>query len=557
MTAKKNIPRGKWVDPIVPREDEREEDSENLTKEILASVNIPDGFDLLADGVLMKHQIDWIADTSILKLCAKGRRTGITFAEAQDCTLIAAAKRGAGGQNVFYIGDTKDKGREFIGYVAHFAKTISKDLISIEEGLFIDQRADGTTKHISTYIVRFISGYRVEALSSRPENIRGLQGVVVIDEAAFHKDIRNVLDAVNALLIWGGKVRVISSHNGNLNPFNELIREARAGKVNFSVHEIPFSVAVENGLYKRVCLMSGKTWSKQAEEEWEAEIRAAYGVRKAKMRQELDAIPADAEGAALSRVQIEACTQKGIPVIRWACDDDFKNAPDDVRTRTAMDFCKKKLAPVLAALDPRRAHYFGEDFARLGDATVIMPMEMGRDLVRRVVLQVELRNMPFDQQREILFYVVDRLPNMSGGALDARGNGAYLAEKAAQRYGSNVVEVQLSDSWYKTEMPAYLEAFADKTIVLPADEDTVNDHQSLAYVNGYVKVPDNHRMKGSDGFNRHGDSAIAGALGYFATRSDVEIFNYTPASEAKPDGNPLFKTEASFTMLPSLTGGLY
>lgn len=35
--------------------------------------------------------------------------------------------------------------------------------------------------------------------------IRGLQGVVVIDEAAYHRDVRAVIDAVNALLIWGGK----------------------------------------------------------------------------------------------------------------------------------------------------------------------------------------------------------------------------------------------------------------------------------------------------------------------------------------------------------------
>jgi phage FluMu gp28-like protein len=86
---------------------------------------------------------------------------------------------------VFYIGDTKDKGREFIGYVAHFAKTVAKELAEVEEFLFEDEREDGTSKFISAFRVTFASGFRVEALS-RPENIRGLQGVVVIDEAAFH-----------------------------------------------------------------------------------------------------------------------------------------------------------------------------------------------------------------------------------------------------------------------------------------------------------------------------------------------------------------------------------
>ncbi len=186
----------------------------------------PKESDPLAEGVLMAHQRAWIEDKSPLKLVEKGRRTGITFAEALDDTLIAAATVKAGGDNVFYIGDTRDKGREFIGYVSNFARAITSHSGDVEEFLFSDQRADGSTKYISAYRVRFASGFRVEALSSRPENIRGLQGIVVIDEAAFHQDVRAVLDAVNALLIWGGKIRVISTHNGVLNPFNELIREA-------------------------------------------------------------------------------------------------------------------------------------------------------------------------------------------------------------------------------------------------------------------------------------------------------------------------------------------
>jgi phage FluMu gp28-like protein len=51
-------------------------------------------------------------------------------------------------------------------------------------------------------------------LSSRPENIRGLQGKVVIDEAAFHPNVQGVMEAATALLIWGGRISVISSHNG-------------------------------------------------------------------------------------------------------------------------------------------------------------------------------------------------------------------------------------------------------------------------------------------------------------------------------------------------------
>jgi phage FluMu gp28-like protein len=507
-------------------------DPSSLPPELPRGSDIPEDLDPLAAGILMDHQKEWLEDKSDLKLCEKGRRTGITFAEALDDTLTAAASREAGGDNVFYIGDTKDKGREFIGYVAHFAKVVSGELADVEEFLFEDQKEDGSTRQISAFRIRFSSGFRVEALSSRPENIRGLQGVVVIDEAAFHKDVREVLDSVNALLIWGGKIRIISTHNGVLNPFNELIREAKAGKVPYSLHFIPFETAINNGLFKRVCMRNGEGYTKENEEAWVAKIRNAYGARKSKMRQELDAIPAEAEGSALTRVQIEACMKPGIPILRWDCDDDFKNAPEHIRKAEQLDWCREHIDPVVRKLDPTRPHCFGVDFARKGDLTFMLFFEIGRDLVRRTVFAIELRNVPFDQQRDVLFYAGDRLPRLAAGALDATGNGQYLAEKAAQKWGEIIQEVHMTASWYQANSPVYIEAFSDGTILLPLDEDVLKDHQALSYVNGIIRVPEDMRFKGADGFDRHGDSAPAGILAYFASRQAPVSYDYTPVTEA-------------------------
>ena len=100
--------------------------SEFAAEQLLAPSQLPSDHDPLADGILMAHQIAWLEDTSPLKLAEKGRRTGITYAEALDDTITAASSREAGGDNVFYIGDTKEKGLEFINYVAHFARIVSK-----------------------------------------------------------------------------------------------------------------------------------------------------------------------------------------------------------------------------------------------------------------------------------------------------------------------------------------------------------------------------------------------------------------------------------------------
>lgn len=509
--------------PVIAR------DAARLPPEFSLGSDLPEDFDPLADGILMLHQKEWLEDRSDLKIAEKGRRTGITFAEALDDTLIAAASRSAGGDNVFYIGDTKEKGREFIGYVASFAKAVAGELLDVEEYMFRDEREDGTSKDITAYRVTFSSGFRIEALSSNPANIRGLQGIVVIDEAAFHRDVRQVIDAVNALLIWGGKVRVISTHNGHLNPFNELIREAAAGKNPFKVHHIPFSKAVENGLYRRVCLMKGTEWSPQAEAEWEGRIRSSYGARTAAMQQELDAIPAEMEGAALTRVQIEAVMTRDVPFLRWTAPDSLKNEEEGKRKAKALAWCREHLDPVLKSLDENLLHFMGEDFARSGDATDIVIFEQGRDLVRRTKLLVELRNIPFDQQRQVLFYILDRVPRFAKGAMDRTGNGAYLAEVAAQRYGSRIVEVAFSREWYATEMPPYIEAFGDRTLRLPAHADVLADHQALQFVDGIIRVPRDFRFKGSDGLDRHGDSAVACALGYYASRQDYAEFDYRGA----------------------------
>lgn len=529
MTTEAVIPQGE--EPVIAR------DPAALPDALPRGAEIPDDLDPLAEGVLMKHQRDWLEDESDLKIAEKGRRTGITFAEALADTLIAAAARSAGGDNVFYIGDTKDKGREFIGYVAHFAKVVAHELGEIEEFLFEDKREDGSSKFISAYRIKFASGYRVEALSSRPENIRGLQGVVVIDEAAFHEHVEQVLDAVMALLIWGGKIRVISSHNGVLNRFNELIREARAGKNRFKVHFIPFSEAIKNGLYKRVCLMRGLTWSPEAEQQWEADIRGAYGTRLAQMRQELDAIPADAIGAALSRVVIEQNTDKAVPVIRYSLPDEFKAAPRHVREGLVREFLQTKVRPHLAALDPRRRHDYGWDFARSGDGSDLVIQELGQDLTRRWRLVIEMRNVPFESQRDIGYYVVPLLPRFGHGANDATGNGAYLGEVMAQKFGARISEVKLSAEWYRENSPAYIEAFGDGTVSIAADDDVVRDHQALQFVNGIIRVPENFRYAGSDGFMRHGDTAISGVLAFYASRQGAIEYGYQPVTaQAARDG---------------------
>ncbi|MGK4386290.1 hypothetical protein [Ectopseudomonas oleovorans] len=168
--------------------------------------------------VFLGYQQRWVGIRAPLKVGEKSRRIGLTWAEAADNVLVAASSTQAGGMNVYYLGYNQDMTVEYIQACAMWARAFNYAAGEIEEGIWEDEDPD---KHIKTYTITFPSGYRIVALTSRPSNLRGRQGIVVIDEAAFHPDLAELLKAALALLIWGGEVHVISTHDGTDNPFND------------------------------------------------------------------------------------------------------------------------------------------------------------------------------------------------------------------------------------------------------------------------------------------------------------------------------------------------
>lgn len=473
-------------------------------------------------GVFLPYQAAWCADSSQLKIAEKSRRVGLTWAEASDDVLIAARDRREGGQNVYYIGYNMDMAIEFIEACAMWARVFDRAAGEVEEGEEIFRDEKDAEQRIKTYTIKFPSGFRIVALSSRPANLRGKQGVVVVDEAAFHNDLGELIKAAIALLMWGGMVRIISTHDGEDNPFNELINEVRAGKRSGSVHRITFQEAVEQGLYRRVCMRTKKAWSAETEAAWVASIYKFYGDDAS---EELDVIPSSGEGAYLTRAQIAATQRADIPVIRWSQTDAFAMLPKHLREAECNDWCERELFPALKRLDERRTHYFGSDFARIADLSVMWPVAEQQDCSLATPFVVELRNIPYEQQKQVLFYLVRRLPNFRGGAMDRTGNGGYLAEVAAQEFGAlRVIGVALNPTWYLENMPRFKAHFEDQTITTPQDADVMGDLRAIRKKGGYAKVPDGAKTTGSDGRERHGDSAIALVLATYA----VEMIDAGP-----------------------------
>lgn len=477
-------------------------------------------FDSKIPAVLLPYQQEWIADKSPLKIGEKSRRIGLTWAEAADAALEVASDRSAGGQNCYYLGYNKDMTVEFIQACAMWARAYNLAAAEMEEGIWEDG-----DKEIKTYIIRFPnSGFRIEALTSRPSNLRGRQGRVILDEAAFHEDLDELLKAAMALLIWGGCVRVISTHDGEDNPFNELIKEIRAAKRKGTVHRTTFKEAVAQGLYKRVCLRKGIEYKAAEEQAWMDDVYSFYGDAA---DEELDVIPSKGGGRWLSQSLLEQ-RQKEVPIIRWSAPKGFEKWSDEARHTEIEVLFETLLKPLIDSIPKRCKSFYGLDFARRSDLCVFWPLTEYQDTRKHCPFVLELSNMPYKQQEQLFKLIAKALPNFSKGAHDATGNGGYLAEAMQLAFGEKVEAIHLSEGWYREHTPHFKAALEDGDIAsIPKDKDIMDDHRAFVLVNGVARIPQK-RVTGADGLKRHGDSAIAHLLADYASKNPSAPIEFMP-----------------------------
>lgn len=173
--------------------------------------------------------------------------------------------------------------KEFISSCQYWAEHFNFVASKLEESFYSNE-----TDQILSLRLNFNSGFKIMALSSKPTSIRGLQGDVLIDEFAFLQNQLDFLKAVKSMLIWGGKVMIVSTHDGIDNEFNLLVESIKKGNEDYYLQETTFKDAINQGLYKRICLMSDQSWSLEKEFEFVKEIYKQYGHGAS---EELDCVP--------------------------------------------------------------------------------------------------------------------------------------------------------------------------------------------------------------------------------------------------------------------------
>ncbi|MEE3411703.1 MAG: hypothetical protein VZQ99_09510 [Treponema sp.] len=469
--------------------------------------------DAMNKAVLLPYQQMWLLDKALVKVWEKSRRIGASYVEALNCVLVAMMSKTAGGMNCFYLSYSKEMTQQFINDCAFWARVLDIACSDMEEVVIKDEDKD-----ILVYRIRFDSGFEICGLPSVPRSLRSKQGHVVIDEAAFVDDLPELLKAAMALLMWGGSVSILSTHNGDDNPFNLLIQQIHSGDKNYSLHHTTIKDALADGLYKRICEVKDEEWSEEKETQWLSDLEKTYGDGA---DEELYCVPTRAGERYFSAELIRSVAVKDKPVFRFAADDAFTFEKAERREKQILKWFKE-VKPTLVSTDlPVCA---GEDFARSGDITVLHFDAELSDGSTDTLCEVELRNVPFEQQRQFIQLCFDSLKNFDGAAFDSRGNGQMIAEWAAQEYPGCVFQVMLTRSWYAENFPRLKAAFEDGKSNIPDDSFIKDDYKVVGLVQG---VPLITERTGGGRSKRHGDSCVAKVMAHYA-HCELDGAGYQP-----------------------------
>ena len=454
---------------------------------------------------LLPYQTRWVTDRAPLAVMQKGRRTGISWSEAYHHVMHASE----GGGDCYYQSYDKDMTRGFIEDCAAWIEDMQVEASEVGE-TFLESERD-----IQVFRIDFPSGKKILSMTSNPRAFRskGRPGdVATIDEAAFVDDIAEVLKAALAFVVWGGRVRVISTHNGEANAFNHLVRDVRTGTQPGSLQTVSFDHALADGLAQRVMQVQGREATQANMLEWERAVRQLYCHNGP---EELDCIPAAGGGAWLSWDLIRAA------------EHEVAGTPDATGSGTT---------------------YIGVDVARRRDLWVATVIEEAGDLfwIREIVT---LRDAPFSEQRQNVRRLVARY-RPARILVDQTGMGEAVVEQYQDDHGRLRVEGVLMTGPRRLDVATALrEAFEDRRMRIPSDDALRADLNAVRAEPGPTGAP--RLIAERSGTDGHADRFWAMALAIFGARSALGAFEgeTTQTRSAALSGNyglPIPRTRIDF-----------
>ena len=519
-----------------------------------------EGWPPVEERILLPYQARWYYDRSPFKVYAKSRQVGITWTTALEAVEVAAGRVSEGGSNVYFMTTSKDDARQFIEDCARWIRLMTPVMVGLigefeiqsSEDWFKDDDGD----KILAFRIDFPSGNSIYALPSRPARMRGKQGFAILDEAA-QQDLEGWITAAGGLLLWSGRLAVISTYLGVDNAFYRLVKDIKSGEQMASLHETDIYEALKDGLYRRICSSRGTVeWSQEAEDAWLKWLRGFYG--KHRFAQECECVPGGVGGQLYPNADVMRCMTAGpdecdvIEMIGdehpriWTGRDRDQVGHSDVpwdgedaadlkdRLATLKVWLDRFIEPVLDRMTSKHLPiYVGGDLGRSLNPSAWVVGQLGRDMRRSIRLVLELENMGWTEQDFVYDYMWDALGSrLTGGCSDGTGSGSSTAERAERRTGGRVKAVKIQSGWHEPKFGVLGSRLRENSIQLPHYyAPLLGDLVSLRRSGGKIVLPqrtteDDRKQK------RHAELAVALAL--FEQSIGQDGPGTLPAKKAKP-----------------------
>ncbi|MBX3008629.1 MAG: terminase family protein [Melioribacteraceae bacterium] len=393
----------------------------------------------MAKIAFLPYQKKWITNPAQFAICEKSRRVGITYAEAYRVTRDLSTKN-VKNNKVWFSSADLSASEEFIDYVGFFANYLN--IASKYLGEVVIDKEDDVTAHR----VRFSNGCECNAISSNPTRFRSKGGDVILDEFAHHRDQEKMFTAAKPSMMWGNRVRLISTHNGDDSYFNGLLKETRKGTEGSMKSWVPYKITIEDAIKEG--LVDKVLGHKASKEEIAKYLDDAFsGMTQESIDEEFYCIPRSSSNSHLLPYELINPIERDNII-----DDTLQSITGDM--------------------------YVGMDIGRRKNYSVIWIFEkLGEILYTRKI--IALKKVEYSEQRKILYDVLSH-PCFRRCCIDATGIGNEFAENAQKAFGQFRVEPIMFTPKVKEDLASYTYLMVEgRKVVIPREKTIRDDFYSV------------------------------------------------------------------------------
>jgi len=406
----------------------------------------------ILEEFFLPYQLKYIRDKSRFKVLEKSRRIGGTYCQSYEdvedivtgyCYNLGTEDnyiKGPPVEKVYFSSKDEEAGKEYIEYCAKWAKWFNVIAHDLGEEILDDKKG---IKARSLEIIVNGKTRKIMALTSSPTCFASKGGKVVWDEAALHKDQKQMWKGAKPAAMWGYPIRILSTHRGKKSLLWKFVCDIVSGKLDWGHHKVTIVDAVNDGLLDKI--YSRKT-TQEERDRWLAAEKVDCGDNDI-WEEEYMCNPQDSTTAYIPYELYDSCVKDGYMINKL----ELKNLKGPL--------------------------FSGWDIARVNDLSEVVALE-------KIGIQYAIRNrqsmkdVKFSIQKKIASFYLN-LKKMLRMCIDKTGMGIPIVEDMQDEHGSRAEGVTFTNS-VKEDMAVKLKnALEDRVFILPDNEDFRESFHSI------------------------------------------------------------------------------